>query len=226
MAKSPDAFRTISEVAALLETPAHVLRFWESKFTQIKPVKGAGGRRYFRPDDIALLGGIKVLLYEQDMRISGVQKLLRERGPRYVAGLSALPWTPDGTDGTDEAPPPDCEVDEPQSDPVIVGPWLGAAPEETLDERSPEADEAPQLGVMAEFVLGTLSRLAASEAEPEKEADEPAPPATKDSESQVSRLRDALSRADPQRLRERAPRLAPLVARLVALREASSGQAG
>src|SRR4028118_1678540 len=89
--KSPDAFRTISEVAAFLETPAHVLRFWESKFLQVKPVKRAGGRRYYRPDDIALLGGIKVLLHEQGMTIRGVQKLLKERGVRHVATLSALP---------------------------------------------------------------------------------------------------------------------------------------
>ena len=87
MGKSPEAFRTISEVAAQLETPAHVLRFWESKFPQIKPVKRAGGRRYYRPDDIALLGGIKVLLHEKGMTIKGVQNLLREHGSRHVATL-------------------------------------------------------------------------------------------------------------------------------------------
>lgn len=89
MSKSRDAFRTISEVSEWLETPAHVLRFWESKFTQVKPVKRAGGRRYYRPADMELLGGIKKLLHDEGMTIKGVQKVLREQGVRYVAGLSA-----------------------------------------------------------------------------------------------------------------------------------------
>lgn len=87
MEKSPDAFRTISEVAEILETPAHVLRFWESRFPQIRPVKRAGGRRYYRPADVALLTGIKRLLHEEGMTIRGVQKILREQGVRHVAGL-------------------------------------------------------------------------------------------------------------------------------------------
>lgn len=88
MEKSPDAFRTISEVAELLETPAHVLRFWESRFPQIRPVKRAGGRRYYRPNDVALLTGIKHLLHDEGLTIRGVQKMLREQGVRHVAGLS------------------------------------------------------------------------------------------------------------------------------------------
>ncbi|GAA3874731.1 MerR family transcriptional regulator [Celeribacter arenosi] len=88
MEKSPDAFRTISEVADWLETPAHVLRFWESRFSQVKPVKRAGGRRYYRPSDMALLGGIKKLLHDDGMTIRGVQKLLREQGVKHVASLS------------------------------------------------------------------------------------------------------------------------------------------
>lgn len=87
MTKSPDAFRTISEVADWLGVQAHVLRFWESKFTQIKPVKRAGGRRYYRPADMQLLSGIKTLLHDQGVTIKGVQKLLRERG---IAGIAAL----------------------------------------------------------------------------------------------------------------------------------------
>lgn len=86
--KARDAFRTISEVADWLDTPAHVLRFWESKFTQVKPVKRAGGRRYYRPDDMVLLGGIKVLLHDQGMTIKGVQRLLREEGVKHVGGFS------------------------------------------------------------------------------------------------------------------------------------------
>lgn len=88
MDKAPDAFRTIREVAEWLETPAHVLRFWESRFSQIKPVKRAGGRRYYRPEDMALLGGIKHLLHDQGMTIRGVQKILSDQGVRHVAGLS------------------------------------------------------------------------------------------------------------------------------------------
>lgn len=88
MEKSPDAFRTISEVAEHLETPAHVLRFWESRFPQIKPVKRAGGRRYYRPSDVALLAGIKRLLHDEGMTIRGVQKMLREQGVRQVAALA------------------------------------------------------------------------------------------------------------------------------------------
>jgi DNA-binding transcriptional MerR regulator len=83
--KSPEAFRTISEVASDLDVPQHVLRFWESRFTQVRPTKRAGGRRYYRPEDVDLLRGIRGLLYSEGYTIKGVQKLLRERGLRYVA---------------------------------------------------------------------------------------------------------------------------------------------
>lgn len=88
MSKSPDAFRTISEVAEYLQTPAHVLRFWETKFPQIRPVKRAGGRRYYRPDDVALLISIKRLLHDDGFTIRGVQKMLREQGVRQIAAQS------------------------------------------------------------------------------------------------------------------------------------------
>jgi DNA-binding transcriptional MerR regulator len=83
--KSPEAFRTISEVATDLDVPQHVLRFWEGRFNQIKPVKRAGGRRYYRPEDVDLLRGIRTLLYVDGFTIKGVQKILRDRGLRYVA---------------------------------------------------------------------------------------------------------------------------------------------
>jgi DNA-binding transcriptional MerR regulator len=82
--KSPESFRTISEVAAELEVPQHVLRFWETKFTPVRPLKRGGGRRYYRPDDLDLLRGIRALLYRDGLTIKGVQKILREQGPRYV----------------------------------------------------------------------------------------------------------------------------------------------
>src|SRR3954462_3610160 len=87
MDKSPDAFRTISEVAEDLDLPQHVLRFWETRFTQIKPMKRGGGRRYYRPDDVDLLRGIRTLLYSEGFTIRGVQRVLKERGVSYVAGI-------------------------------------------------------------------------------------------------------------------------------------------
>ncbi len=86
--KAPDAFRTISEVSEWLDTPTYVLRFWESRFPQIKPVKRAGGRRYYRPEDMALLGGIKKLLHFEGHTIKGVQHLIKDKGAKYVADLS------------------------------------------------------------------------------------------------------------------------------------------
>jgi len=85
--KSPDAFRTISEVAADLDVPQHVLRFWETKFTQIKPLKRGGGRRYYRPEDVDLLRGIRTLLYHDGYTIKGVQKVFREQGIRHVSDI-------------------------------------------------------------------------------------------------------------------------------------------
>jgi DNA-binding transcriptional MerR regulator len=82
--KAPDAFRTISEVAEDLDLPQHVLRFWESRFPQIKPMKRGGGRRYYRPDDVDLLRGIRHLLYGEGYTIRGVQRILREQGSRFV----------------------------------------------------------------------------------------------------------------------------------------------
>ncbi|MBD1545043.1 MerR family transcriptional regulator [Roseibium aggregatum] len=82
--KSPDAFRTISEVADDLDLPQHVLRFWETRFSQIKPLKRGGGRRYYRPDDVELLRGIRHLLYGEGYTIKGVQRILKEQGARFV----------------------------------------------------------------------------------------------------------------------------------------------
>jgi DNA-binding transcriptional MerR regulator len=128
--KAPDAFRTISEVADDLDIPQHVLRFWETRFTQIKPMKRSGGRRYYRPDDVDLLRGIRRLLYGEGYTIRGVQRILKEHGIKSVQGLvdgsaavpsfaaagdGALRGQPDAGDGeadvgtedrdeTDEAP--------------------------------------------------------------------------------------------------------------------------
>ena len=88
MTKSADAFRTISEVAEWLDTETHVLRFWESKFSQIKPVKRAGGRRYYRPKDMLIIGGIKKLLHEDGLTIKGTQRIIKDKGLSYVSNLS------------------------------------------------------------------------------------------------------------------------------------------
>lgn len=85
--KGPDAFRTISEVAEDLDLPQHVLRFWETRFPQIRPLKRGGGRRYYRPDDVELLRGIRHLLYGEGYTIRGVQRILKEEGPRYVQAI-------------------------------------------------------------------------------------------------------------------------------------------
>ena len=108
MEKSPDAFRTISEAADELDLPQHVLRFWETRFSTIKPLKRGGGRRYYRPEDVLLLKGIRHLLYDQGFTIKGVQKILKDQGARHVAAI--------GNGSPVEAlppPTPDLPVDEP-----------------------------------------------------------------------------------------------------------------
>ncbi|MCG3266335.1 MerR family transcriptional regulator [Yoonia sp. I 8.24] len=122
MAKAKDAFRTISEVAEWLDTPTHVLRFWESKFTQIKPVKGAGSRRYYRPADMELLGGIKQLLHEDGMTIKGAKKLLREQGVKHVAtlGKTLAPVV--------DAPPAEAPVAPPIEEAPVHAATVHAAP--------------------------------------------------------------------------------------------------
>jgi DNA-binding transcriptional MerR regulator len=117
MSKSAEAFRTISEVSEALGTPAHVLRFWESRFLQIRPIKRAGGRRYYRPEDVALLAGIRRLLYDDGLTIRGVQKILKEKGVRHVASLQAavLP------------PPADLGAAETSRQPIDIGHMPGPA---------------------------------------------------------------------------------------------------
>jgi DNA-binding transcriptional MerR regulator len=85
--KAPDAFRTISEVADDLDLPQHVLRFWETRFAQIKPMKRGGGRRYYRPEDVDLLRGIRHLLYGEGYTIRGVQRILKDEGIKFVQAV-------------------------------------------------------------------------------------------------------------------------------------------
>lgn len=126
--KAPDAFRTISEVAEDLDIPQHVLRFWETRFGQIKPMKRGGGRRYYRPDDIDLLRGIRHLLYGEGYTIRGVQRLLKERGVKFVQGV----WLPGGAAALKALPK---ETD--------VGPEQDTA--EPLPELEPKPQPAPAI---------------------------------------------------------------------------------
>jgi DNA-binding transcriptional MerR regulator len=134
--KAPDAFRTISEVADDLDIPQHVLRFWETRFTQIKPMKRSGGRRYYRPDDVDLLRGIRRLLYGEGYTIRGVQRILKENGIKAVQGLvdgAAAPAfaadvvakRPVVEEDHDDAPEPEAEIeadDEEEAEESILPP--------------------------------------------------------------------------------------------------------
>ena len=115
MDKSPEAFRTISEVADELKVPKHVLRFWEAKFAQLKPMKRGGGRRYYRPEDVALLRGIRFLLYDDGYTIRGVQKILREQGPRFVMEQRSLAEDEPKPLTTIERPIPDVAAEAAQN---------------------------------------------------------------------------------------------------------------
>jgi DNA-binding transcriptional MerR regulator len=103
--KAPDAFRTISEVADEIDVPQHVLRFWESRFAQIRPMKRGGGRRYYRPDDVDLLRGVRHLLYGEGYTIRGVQRILRDEGTTFVQNVwraGAAPPPPLSGDDSEE----------------------------------------------------------------------------------------------------------------------------
>ncbi|MCP8938343.1 MerR family transcriptional regulator [Alsobacter sp. SYSU M60028] len=114
MDKSPDAFRTISEVSEDLDIPQHVLRFWETRFSQIKPLKRGGGRRYYRPDDVDLLRGIRHLLYGQGFTIRGVQRILKEQGLKSVQAIGR------GEAAAPQASPADADAHGVQGPPAEV----------------------------------------------------------------------------------------------------------
>jgi DNA-binding transcriptional MerR regulator len=133
--KSPDAFRTISEAADELDLPQHVLRFWETRFSTIKPLKRGGGRRYYRPEDVLLLKGIRRLLYDQGFTIKGVQRILKEQGPRYVIAIG------EGRP-VEQLPPTALAPDEPVADTdepaVEYGEYTEADAPEAQGDETPE----------------------------------------------------------------------------------------
>jgi DNA-binding transcriptional MerR regulator len=130
MDKSPDAFRTISEVAEDLALPQHVLRFWETRFAQIRPLKRGGGRRYYRPDDVELLKGIRHLLYGEGYTIKGVQRILKAEGLRFVQSVGR-------GEQSVAAPPPetafaeqDITEEAPDSSPEMMSAAQALAPDD------------------------------------------------------------------------------------------------
>jgi DNA-binding transcriptional MerR regulator len=162
--KAPDAFRTISEVADELDIPQHVLRFWETRFAQIKPMKRSGGRRYYRPDDVDLLKGIRRLLYGEGYTIRGVQRILKEHGIKSVQGLidgsSASPSfaaiheaAPRGhSDHDEDAPDTDAADDEDdiEEDEVVEAPAAARrAPEFAPAARRPDPAVPPRVSPVA-----------------------------------------------------------------------------
>ena len=123
MDKSPDAFRTISEVADDLDLPQHVLRFWETRFPQIKPMKRGGGRRYYRPEDVDLLKGIRHLLYDHGYTIKGVQKLLKTNGNKFVAAIASGDLaTVEARAAPREGPSAEPKVANPDDDQIVGRP--------------------------------------------------------------------------------------------------------
>ena len=158
--KSPDAFRTISEVAEDLDIPQHVLRFWETRFSQIKPLKRGGGRRYYRPDDVALLKGIRRLLYGEGYTIKGLQRILKEQGPRHVQAIGR---------GAEIAAQPGPQPYNPapaQAAPAPVMPVARPTPESFARESQPHHPAAPAMvasrssAAELAFIASTLNELA------------------------------------------------------------------
>lgn len=152
--KSPDAFRTISEVAEDLDLPQHVLRFWETRFSHIKPLKRGGGRRYYRPDDVELLRGIRHLLYGEGYTIKGVQRILKEQGPRFVmrawieqeAAVQAGETAREAESGQDTEPPASEAAVQVSAGTDSEG--AEALPKDLLPEAHAKAVEPSKLGGM------------------------------------------------------------------------------
>jgi DNA-binding transcriptional MerR regulator len=153
--KAPDAFRTISEVADELDLPQHVLRFWESRFREIKPMKRGGGRRYYRPDDVELLRGIRHLLYGEGYTIRGVQRILREQGVKFVQAvwLEGAAQPPHGASDEEEFVDDAIETDaEPLEESgglrrrfaSLIGRDLGDRHDDAEMRREPPLNSAPE----------------------------------------------------------------------------------
>ena len=156
MDKAPDAFRTISEVAQELDVPQHVLRFWESRFREIKPMKRGGGRRYYRPNDLDLLRGIRHLLYSEGYTIRGVQRLLREQGLRFVQSVwqegAPQPVHQPGDVEEDEAAIEQAVEDAGEPRLPLAGADEGERSEQRFAPPAPRAAAPPPAGLAREDV--------------------------------------------------------------------------
>jgi DNA-binding transcriptional MerR regulator len=161
--KSPDAFRTISEVADDLDLPQHVLRFWETRFSQIKPLKRGGGRRYYRPDDVELLKGIRHLLYGEGYTIKGVQRILKEQGQRFVMQI----WREDASPLQVVTAPPSQEEHTADAGGPVVGLQEEALPNGVLPETGPETAPPSATGG-----LNILNRLRGEKPTPSASAEQ------------------------------------------------------
>jgi DNA-binding transcriptional MerR regulator len=164
--KAPDAFRTISEVADDLSLPQHVLRFWETRFQQIKPLKRGGGRRYYRPDDIALLRGIQHLLYGEGYTIRGAQRVLKDHGIKFVQNV----WRP----GADQIP---TAADAPEPEMVEAAPTPPPARPAHTGRRA-EADSAHRrlFGLLPSFLSSGVDEERLAESRAADTADRPITP--------------------------------------------------
>jgi DNA-binding transcriptional MerR regulator len=140
--KAPDAFRTISEVAVELDLPQHVLRFWETRFPQIRPMKRGGGRRYYRPEDVDLLRGIRRLLYADGYTVRGVQRILREQGVRMVQSAGQGPPPEPAQDG--RSAPKTAPAVDPEPALAAVQPPRRDRPGVEMDHSEPDHAEADQ----------------------------------------------------------------------------------
>lgn len=184
MDKAPDAFRTISEVAEDLDVPQHVLRFWESRFNQIKPMKRGGGRRYYRPEDVELLRGIRHLLYGEGYTIRGVQRILRDQGVKFVQAV----WQEGAAQPAHRA---GAEVEEPELE------------EAEVEEAETEAEEEPEESEEAPRNRGVFGRIPALFAREPEESE---------AEQSQSRREPAMGHAPVSAPQMSAPPVAPPIA--------------
>jgi DNA-binding transcriptional MerR regulator len=201
--KAPDAFRTISEAAEELDLPQHVLRFWESRFREIKPMKRGGGRRFYRPDDIDLLRGIRHLLYGEGYTIRGVQRILREQGIKFVQVVwqDGAVQPPHGAAEEEDLVDDSADTEEAEEDSRGIGSRLGGLIGRDLGERveiEPRREPPMSAAPMPRLSNGDRAVHAAIEPDLEEEDEAPAMPAAPPAYARLgaddlAKLRDVLS---------------------------------
>lgn len=156
--KKAHAYRTIGEASDIVGVPAHVLRFWETKFSHIRPMKKGGGRRYFRPEDISLLQGIKVFLYEKEYAIKDLQDFLRDEGPGKVIAAGAAP-TMASTSEPEPKPAPEVVETAPVADVKRAKAPAQEVAETASESAESEAEATAKADAGTHTLLGALSQL-------------------------------------------------------------------